>query len=217
MGQKNHRMHHAEEKPTLLEGATLKVVMTTSKPLVTEADQKNGFILEIDVVTIRDLPPKVQQYGSPPEGMPQPFAFTMGFTIPGFTPDSTWWNAVDDIDPATKATFSQFKCTTGTVTEEEVTVPKVQEMPLDSSVGPRELKRLLFGGEEVKPDCNIEKLELDEWGYPPVIQEMRKVVVWTAQGVKRYLPGQAANEVSRISQIIFLLQIWQPIFGPFFL
>lgn len=184
-----------EEKPQLLEGATIKIVMTTSKPLVTEADRNFGLILEIDVVTIRDLPLKVQEYGTLVEGMPQPFTYTVGFTIPGFTPDSTWWNAINDIDPIEKATFGQFKSTIGTVMQEEVTVPKVQVMPLDTSVGPRELKKLLFGEEEVKRDCNIEKLEVDEWGYPPVIQEMHNVVVWKAGGVKRYLPSQAANEV----------------------
>ena len=184
-----------EEKPRLLEGGTLKVVMTTSEPLVTDADRKYGFVMEIDVVTIRHLPPKVQQYGPLEEGSVQPFAYTVGFTLPGFSSDSTWWNAVNDIDPVEKAKFGEFKATTGTITEEEVEVPKKGAMPLDASVGPRELKRLLFGGEEVKPDCNIEKLEVDEWGYPPVIKEMQKIVVWKPTGIKRYLPGQAANEV----------------------
>jgi hypothetical protein len=184
----------AEEKPQLLEGATLEIVMTTSEPLVTEADRKYGFVMEVDVVKIRHLPPKVQQYGPLEEGSVQPFAYTVGFTLPGFTSDSTWWNAVNDIDPVVKATFGQFKVTTGTVTGEEVEVPKMV-MSIDTSVGPRELKRLLFGGEEVKPDCDVEKLEVDEWGYPPVSKEVHKIVVWKAAGVKRYLPGQAANEV----------------------
>lgn len=186
-----------EDKPKLLEGSTLKIVMSTSEPLLTEADRKHGFVLEVDVVTIRHLPVKVQQYGPVEEGSIQPFAYTVGFTLPGFTHDSTWWNAVNDIDLVEKATFGQFKATTGIVTEEEVIVSKEVVMPLDASVGPRELKRLLFGGEEVKPDCNIEKLKVDEWGYPPIIKEMQKIVVWkqSVHPIKRYLPSQAANEV----------------------
>lgn len=186
----------AENKPLLLDGATLKISMNTSTPLVTEADRKDGFVMEIGVVTIRKLPPKVQQYGTPTGGVPQTFNYTVGFPIPGFTPDSTWWNSVNDVgEGVDKASFGLFKATTGSVMQEEVMVPKVLVPDVDPSVGPCELKRLLFGSEEVKPDCHVENSKADEFGYPAVVQEVHNIVVWKETGIKRYLTGQGANEL----------------------
>jgi len=179
-----------EERPALLEGASIKVKFGTNIPLLSEIDRKEGLIIEVNAVTIRKLPPKVKEFGN--AQISDPFKYTCEFTIPGLS--GTWWDSLTSIDAAEKAKLSVFKATSGVVEKEEVTFPKPIVMPEDKTQGPRELKALLFGEEEDPPfSCRVER-ELDEYGYPVMITEMQDIVKWK-ETVKRFLSGQGANEL----------------------
>lgn len=186
----------AEVKPVLLEGASLKIKISTSIPLLSDEDRKEGFIMEISVVTVRKLPPKVKELGT--SGTPDPFSYTCGFRLPGFS--GAWWDSMTCFEAAEKASLSIYKSASGAVETEEVTFPKPIVIPEDKGAGPREYKKIIFGANEDE-DNSVDRIEekpvLDEYGYPPepeMITEIREIVKWK-ETVKRYLPSEGANEL----------------------
>lgn len=182
-----------EVTPALLPEAKLKIKMSTSIPLLSDIDRKEGFVMEIGPIMVRKLPPKVKDFGTA-EAAPDPFAYSCGFSIPGMS--GKWWESLTCFETAEKTDLAIFKAASGAVEMEEVTYSKEREPPVDKAAGPRELKTLLFG-ENLKDPFPKPKPFVDEYGYPPapeVIKEMQAVIRWK-ESVRRFLPSAGANEL----------------------
>ncbi|CAM6118225.1 unnamed protein product [Calypogeia fissa] len=106
-----------ETLPALLEGAELKVSLSTTTPFWSEDDIHDSVVMEFDIGMLRNLPPKVVEFGL--KFPIDPFNYTLALELPGFF-GLDWWDEIKCMTLEEKASIAQVKFEGGKVEVKEV-------------------------------------------------------------------------------------------------
>ncbi|KAJ7535242.1 hypothetical protein O6H91_12G024300 [Diphasiastrum complanatum] len=200
--------------PALLPGATVKVKVSLSEPLLSAIDQEEGIVMDICNLTVTPVPTKLLELKEKVNG--DPCAYTVAYCLPGYC--GAWWNSIaKDLKLEELKSYSIAKDARGLTTTEDVLSSSIT-LPTDalnmdrgcSSAGPlladtAEKPEIFAISATTSNDAHISGKADGLTAYEGIAQDdlvadigasKRGSIVWSGS-LKRFLPSVGVTELKK--------------------